>query len=352
MTVNLTFFLILFLTFVACMLLALVEAFLCGGKIGKIGIVLDVIVACVGTFYAMCGDKIGVFTKDEWTKKTPIVSILVVGIIIGLFGAGAGSFLYGMIQEKLKPIWLKEGDEEAAVKAFGKVSDKTKLLTASKGSPFYRVRAAAYEKLDQPENALAETAIGSDNEEERLRCVQGITSTKLLSDIVLKANDESVVNAALSKITDREMLRDMSRQLQSDVKKVGLRFEIGKRLSKPDICEEAVRTMIWMHSEHIREKLDSIRDITLRDQLFARLLQKKDTAELVSQWYPGQVVLRPPFKDEFKEFCCPDGRIHVFKESVEWRDLGYSDDDDMKARKGYKVTTMTCENCGYSYRVI
>lgn len=51
-----------------------------------------------------------------------------------------------------------------------------------------------------------------------------------------------------------------------------------------------------------------------------------------------------------EEFACPDGSLHDFEETREWHDLGFSDDDDMKARKGYYEVIYTCKKCGYSYR--
>ena len=53
--------------------------------------------------------------------------------------------------------------------------------------------------------------------------------------------------------------------------------------------------------------------------------------------------------DPSEESTCPDGSLHDFEETREWHDLGLSDDDDMKARKGYYEVTYTCKKCGYSY---
>lgn len=53
--------------------------------------------------------------------------------------------------------------------------------------------------------------------------------------------------------------------------------------------------------------------------------------------------------DLSEESTCPDGSLHDFEETREWHDLGFSDDDDMKARKGYYEVTYTCKKCGYSY---
>lgn len=50
-----------------------------------------------------------------------------------------------------------------------------------------------------------------------------------------------------------------------------------------------------------------------------------------------------------KELFCPDGSRHDFVETRTWHDLGFSDDDDMKARKGYYEVTYNCKKCGYNY---
>ena len=86
------------------------------------------------------------------------------------------------------------------------------------------------------------------------------------------------------------------------------------------------------------------------DAIYHKLVKpvspKTPVPKKTTEYKPIKVVNPSEPKEEI---ACLDGSLHDFEETREWHDLGFSDDDDLKARKGYYEVTYTCKKCGYSY---
>ncbi|MBO4360952.1 MAG: hypothetical protein J5822_08745 [Eubacteriaceae bacterium] len=236
---------------------------------------------------------------------------------------------------------LLSDSQEAALRAVEKERNTQRLLTAANRSGYYRVRAAACARLGMHQKAAYEIALHDPDEAECLRALEETDwsgQDALLSDIAAFSSHPSVAIRALEKLESPDVIARAA--VSTKDTEVALRalellskdrhFElVASESSDPRVVERALG---GIHNP----------------KTLAKLLSRSPKIAAVARERGGSKIISAVVTGELAAFCCPDGRFHDFEEKKEWHDLGYSDDDDMKARRGYYTVEKKCRNCGYT----
>lgn len=248
-----------------------------------------------------------------------------------------------------KPQWSSD-NEEKALKAVSGETDPKVLEDAAYRAVFYTVRAAAFEKLGKHDSALKEKAVNCKAESECLDAVSEIGSDEVLKGVALNASFESVYLAAAGKIRNRSELKKLCSlvSIEKSSRKRGLLlFETGKLLKDPESCASGLLDIARENSSEMFERLDAVKASGLGAGTILILLRDPQLAQTLTDRYRGLRVTSSP-DPALEKYCCPNGCLHDFEETRQWHDLGLSDDDDMKATKGYYEILRKCRSCGFS----
>ena len=143
------FFFYLFVAVVASGIASTVVEVIARGDGGKITYVVSFLVTLVFVFLAYHWDVIGVWTPDEWIRKSAVASVIVTALFVSAIGSSIGKSVGTALTT---PAWLKD-DEQAAIRAISKEKNHGKLHLATMSAKSYRVRAIACEKLGRLQEA-------------------------------------------------------------------------------------------------------------------------------------------------------------------------------------------------------
>ncbi len=247
--------------------------------------------------------------------------------------------LYELVGDLGRPVWLR-GDEQAALASIAQEERADELDYAANNARFYRVRAAANRKLGRYQRAAFEIAL---HDPDTSVCLAALDETEwagweqLLSEIVLRSDKEAVVLKALDKMQDEEAISEVARQSKSET-------VVLKALEK--VKKDANLAAVARNTKNERVVTEALSRIT-SGKLIASLFDESDAIREIADTHRGEKIVKAKITGDLQKYCCPDGRFHDFESWKEWVDLGYSDDDDMKASKGYYETTTRCKNCKY-----
>lgn len=236
---------------------------------------------------------------------------------------------------------LLSDDEQAALRAVARESNASRLQLAANSAGSYRVRSAASSKLGWHQKAAYETALHDPDAGVCLAALDAVswdTGESLLTDIASFSEHEEVALRALDMISDEE--QTVLAAVRTKSENVAL-AAVGKLRKDRHLSEVASR------ASSPRVILEAIRGIQNPKTVYSLFRGSSRLTELAERC-GGEKFVSARITGELEALCCPDGRFHDFEEKKEWIDRGYSDDDDMKARKGYYRVTKTCRNCGYT----
>jgi len=367
------------------------------GDGGKITYAFSFVAAFVFVFLAYHWDVIGVWTRDEWIRKTAIASIIVTTLLVSAIGSSIGKTIGTRLTT---PAWLKD-DEQAAIRAISKEKNQGKLHLATTSAKSYRVRSIACEKLgrhqaskaeialfDPDESAclaaldevdwdgwdqlLADIAVRSNKEAVALKALSKMSNEASLTDVAARAKNETVASEALGRIQDDELLADTVAKM-SDVhtamEAVGritsedalrklskarvvtwatshdiaapIRFEAGRRLGDSEACVAALPGLLDAGAENVKAAFDSIEDSSFKSEVIKLWLDGAKDASHIAEKLGGTVILEPPIGDDLEGYLCPTGSVHNYSSTSMHYDAG-SDDY-------YGI--VWCESCGYRYEV-
>ncbi len=209
------FFFYLFIAVLASGIVSTIVELIARGSGGRITYAFSFITAFVFVFLAYHWDVIGVWTPEEWIRKTVIASIIVTSLLVSAIGSSIGKAVGTALTT---PAWLKD-DEQAAIKAISKEKNQGKLHMATTSAKSYRVRSIAYEKLGRHQGAKAEIALFDPDESVCLAALDEVDWDgwdQLLADIAARSDKEAVALKALSKMSRNESLADVAARAKNE----------------------------------------------------------------------------------------------------------------------------------------
>ena len=121
------FFFYLFVAVVASGIASTVVEVIARGDGGKITYVVSFLVTLVFVFLAYHWDVIGVWTPDEWIRKSAVASVIVTALFVSAVCSSIGKSVGTALTT---PAWLKD-DEQAAIRAISKEKNHGKLHLAT-----------------------------------------------------------------------------------------------------------------------------------------------------------------------------------------------------------------------------
>lgn len=391
------FFRYLLLALLASGIVSTIVELIARGDGGKVTYALSFIAAFVFVFLAYHWQDIGVWTFDEWIRKTVIASIIVTTLLVSAIGSSIGKAVGTALTT---PAWLKD-DEQAAIKAISKEKNQGKLHLATMSAKSYRVRSIACEKLGHHQASKAEIALfdpdesvclaaldevdwdgwnyllaniaaRSDKEAVALKALSKMSDDGSLADVAARSKNETVASEALGRIQDEEVLVETVVQMgdvQAAMEAVGritnedalrrlskervvtwrtsydtpapIRFEAGRRLGDSEACTKALPGLLDAGAEDVKTAFDSIEDPSFKKEVIKQWLDSAKDASLIAERLGGTVVMEPPVDDDLEGYLCPTGSVHHYSSTSMHYDAG-SDDY-------YGI--VWCESCGYRYTV-
>lgn len=391
------FFRYLLIAVLASGIISTIVELIAKGDGGKITYAFSFITAFVFVFLAYHWDVIGVWTPEEWIRKTVIASIIVTSLLVSAIGSSIGKAVGTALTT---PAWLKD-DEQAAIKAISKEKNQGKLHMATTSAKSYRVRSIAYEKLGRHQGAKAEIALfdpdesvclaaldevnwdgwdqlladiaaRSDKEAVALKALSKMSRNESLADVAARAKNETVASEALSRVQDEELLVNTVAKMadaQTSMEAVGritsedalrrlsnarfvtwatsydiaapIRFEAGRRLGDAEACVAALPGLLDTGAENVKAAFDSIEDSRFKSEVIKLWLNGAKDASLIAEKLGGIVIMEPPIDDGLEGYLCPTGSVHNYSSTSMHYDAG-SDDY-------YGI--VWCESCGYRYKV-
>ncbi len=232
------FFFYLFVAVVASGIASTVVEVIARGDGGMITYVVSFLVTLVFVFLAYHWDVIGVWTPDEWIRKSAIASV----IVTALFSSAIGSSIGKSVGTALTtPAWLKD-DEQAAIRAISKEKNHGKLHLATMSAKSYRVRAIACEKLGRLQEAKSEIALFDPDESVCLAALDDVSWdgwNQTLASIAIRSNKEAVALKALGKMSDDASLADVAARAKNKT----IVSEALSRIQDEELLVEAVARM-------------------------------------------------------------------------------------------------------------
>lgn len=265
--------------------------------------------------------------------------------IFGLIVSEAIWLLMKGISYIIKPKWMKS-DDDSALEALMQETDTLKLRKASTDSNFYRVRAAALEKLGLLQEAKAELAINESGIEKCRENIDGIQVDALLDRIVRESKNPDVKEYALKRINNPDVLKGLQNYYWLNT---SLAFEVSRKLSDSAKCCSIISSLLNKGKDNEANRcLQSVEDTALLEAMFLNE-SSYDVSKLISEQFKGQRILSEQPDGPLAELCCPNGAFHLFRTEEEVSDLGFKDDDDMKAHEYYTRRYHVCQLCGKRY---
>ena len=268
-----------------------------------------------------------------------------------------------------KPAWLKD-DEEAAIRAIQKETNRNKLTEATTLAGSYRVRSIAFEKLGRLQGAkyeialhdpdeaaclaaldevdwdgwddlLAELAILSPKEAVALKALSMIRDEKALATVVSRSRTWNIVVKALDRIESADTLKPILEKRGFMGPSASVRLEVARRLEDCEAVAAVLDDILPSGAEKVLAVLDGIGDEDSRNKALAQWLDASKKPLAIAEKFKGKAIVKPPVGEELEEFCCPDGCLH----DVE--DNHYI----LHANTEERFGRITCKNCGYEYEV-
>ena len=268
-----------------------------------------------------------------------------------------------------KPAWLKD-DEEAAIRAIQKETNRNKLTEATTLAWSYRVRSIAFEKLGRLQGAkyeialhdpdeatcllaldevdwdgwdwlLAELAVLSGKEAVALKALFLIQDEKSLATVASRTRNGIVARQALDRIKNADALKSICEKSGFMAPPTSVRLEAARRLGDRGELVAILDGILPSGADAVLTALDDLWDEGFREELLAQWLDTSDKALVIAEKFKGKEIAHPPVGEELEGFCCPDGCLH----DIEVANYGVGADTDER----YGV--ITCKRCGYEYEV-
>ena len=187
-----------------------------------------------------------------------------------------------------KPAW-KNSNREKALKAIEKLTDQTKLERAALTAPDQFVRKEAAKKVINP-NVLVQIVQNDHFDMVVDAALEQLSDAKSLAILVISGRSGRVQSAALKKITDQELLRDIVIILSADPEKIsdpcGIRAEALEKITDQNALAQIARTA--MHDRVKFEAACKLTDNALAQGIFLSLTRSEsvqlrfDAAEKLS----------------------------------------------------------------------
>lgn len=266
-------------------------------------------------------------------------------IFMGLAALVMGAvllLLVFVIKKLLAPKWMKD-DEAVALETVRKETRQDKWQKASVNAPSFRVRAAALEKLGLLQESKAELACHEQDISQCKAWIDEIEDQSLLIKIVKESEVPGIIEYALERVTDVDMLRNA--KIEINWKAPATSFKIKcKEQNASQCCSILSDLLLAKEEETVRSCVQSTEGTPLMGQLFLNEYRERVSAWIAEQ-YAGEKILSSQPDGKLSEFCCPDGRFHLFEQKEHVSDFGFKDDDDMKAHD-YRVSRyQICKYC-------